>query len=147
MPVESKPWIVWVCPTCGELRSVPETPGDVARCWCKMPTFPSAISQMDHSTLMDRVEVVPRSELEDALADLERVGRLHEKAIGYENEAREAVTLRHEVERLRAWIDSEGRDCPSSATIDALLGTTNPAAVEPLEAQTDEEYDERDGHA
>lgn len=34
-------------------------------------------------------------------ADLEYRGKLHEKAIGYENEAAEAVTLRHEVERLR----------------------------------------------
>lgn len=27
-----------------------------------------------------------------------------------------------EVDRLRAWIDTEGRNCPSRSTIDMLLG-------------------------
>lgn len=66
---EPRPWIVWVCPTCGVLRSIPENPSGVARCWCKMPSPLSnePISQMDHSTLMRRVEVVSRERVAQIL--------------------------------------------------------------------------------
>lgn len=29
--------------------------------------------------------------------------------------------LKAEIERLREWIDTEGRNCPSNATVDAVL--------------------------
>lgn len=58
---------------------------------------------------------------DEAVAAHEADGKVWDAAL--REMSMRAVRAEREVSRLRLWIDSEGRHCPSTATVDAVLLT------------------------